>query len=242
MLFRSEMKLPPQGINVDLKVRLIPENAARAEQKRFHVVERCAVEISDDVEVSVKESNHPVLVNLFSGVVKRRIKEAMERTLTEQLRGVVDWVDGVAYDVGERKKVFEDVGLGRGPAVIAALWSELGRIERATEEGGGAMLGVKATGTGIIFEQAGKKKVLGVGVEPQVLSSAKRGPLGTGSESVKDGVQRALEGMDVDVERVRERVEEGRGRVEGFRKTILRKEKEEKKSVGNTWRSNAFDL
>src|SRR5260221_10566428 len=33
-----EMKLPPQGINVDLKVRMIPaKGKARGEERRFHV-------------------------------------------------------------------------------------------------------------------------------------------------------------------------------------------------------------
>lgn len=268
-----EMKLPPQGINVDLKVRLIPSKArgkmSRDEQRRFHVVERCAVEISDEVEVVVKESNRPVLVNVFSGVVKRRIKEAMEATLTGQFRALVDWLDGVAYDVGERKKVFEDLGIEGGAAVVVALWSEVGKLEREAAEGGVEM-GVRATGTGVIFEQkrqvpvmtsdgefeyeAGtrsKESALAIGVEPQILSGEKRGPLGTGSESI--GTEVAEEGMDVDVdvegagakgvkEAVGGYVQEGMRRVEGFRKAVLRKEKEERKTVGQTWKSDTFDL
>lgn len=175
-----EMKLPPQGINVDLKVRMIPEKErsklSRTEQRRFHVIERCAVEISDEVEVSVKESNHPVLVNMFSGLVKQRIREAMERTLSGQFRAVIDWLDGVAFDVGERRKVFEDIGLEGGGAVIAAIVSEVGRLRREAEEGDVKL----STGMGIILEK--ETKVLAVGVEPQVLSGEKRGPLGTGSE------------------------------------------------------------
>jgi hypothetical protein len=220
-----EMKLPPQGINVDLKVRMIPaKEKARDEQRRMHVVERCVVEISDEVEVSVRESNHPMVVNVFSGVVKRRVKEAMERTFTGQLRGLVDWVDGLAYDVGERKKVFEDAGLGGGPAFVAALWSEVGRMEREAGEG----TGMKATGTGLIFEEQAKERVLAVGAEPQVLGGEKRGPLGTGSEK-----------MDVDVG---EMVREGKRSVEGFKSAVLRKEREESKSVQNTWKSAAFDF
>ena len=247
-----EMKLPPQGINVDLKVRMIPAKAkgkiTRDERRRFHVVERCVVEISDEVEVTVRESNHPMLVNVFSGLVKRRVKEALERTFTGQFRGMVDWLDGLAYDVGERKKVFEDAGLGGGPAIVAAVWSEVGKMEReAAEEGAGR---VKATGTGIIFEE--KERMLSVGAEPQVLGGEKRGPLGTGSESIAKTVEGMMEerGMDVDVveglgERVKgvgEMVEEGKRRVEGFKKAVLRKEREEIKSVAKTWKSDAFDF
>lgn len=230
-----EMKLPPQGINVDLKVRMIPAKAkgkmSRDEQRRYHVVERCVVEISDEVEVRVREGNHPMLVNVFSGVVKRRVKEALEKTFTGQFRGMVDWVDRVAYDVGERKKVFEDAGLGGGPAMVAAVWSEVGRMQREGE--GGSM---RATGTGVIFEEG--SKVLAVGAEPQVLSGEKRGPLGTGSES-----------MDVEVGAVKSRVEGltgvvegGKRRVEGFRAAVLRKEKDECMSVAKTWKSDAFNF
>jgi hypothetical protein len=284
-----EMSLPPQGINVDLKVRMIPVKArgklSRQEQKRFHVVDRCAVEISDDVEISVKESNHAMLVNVFSGLVKRRIKEAMEKTLTGQFRALVDWLDGVAYDVVERRKVFEDAGLGGGPAVIAALWSEVGRLEREAEEGGFTW-GIKATGSGIIFEEqtqipmtttggngrkaleekfeyeVGKQtrgKVLAVGAEPQVLSGDKRGPLGTGSESIATTVQSVIsdQGMDVDVEGVEDvaasqvkgmgelvggYVAAGKGKIEGFRHAVLKKERAERKTVGQSWRSDAFDF
>ena len=238
-----EMKLPPQGINVDLKVRMIPaKGKARGEERRFHVVERCVVEISDEVEVTVRESNHPMLVNVFSGLVKRRVKEALERTFTGQFRGLVDWLDGIAYDVGERKKVFEDAGLGGGAAIVAAMWSEAGKMEREAAEEGGS---VKATGTGVIFEE--RERMLAVGAEPQVLGGEKRGPFGTGSESVVKTVEGMMEerGMDVDVEGlggVGEMVEEGKRRVEGFKKAVLRKEREEKKSVGMTWKSDAFDF
>jgi hypothetical protein len=187
------------------------------------VVERCAVEISDDVEVSVRESNHPMLVNVFSGLVKRRIKEVMERTLTGQFRALVDWLDGLAYDVGERKKVFEDTGLSGGPAVVTALWSELGKMEREAASEEGSSSGTKATGTGIIFKERmdvpmtgeepevgkqTKERVLAFGAQPQVLSGEKRGPLGTGSEPVAQRVQGL---MDVDVEGIKkEMVGEGK--------------------------------
>ena len=248
-----EMRLPPQGINVDLKVRLIPSTArgksSRAEQGRFHVVERCAVEISDEVEISVKESNHPVLVNVFSRLVKNRIKEALERTLTGQLGGLVDWLDSVAYDVGERRKVFEDLGIGGGAAFVAAFWSEIGRFEREAEEGG-ASIGMKATGTGIIFEEKTetRERVLAVGAEPQVLSGEKRGPLGTGSGSLSATVHGMLEeqGMYVDVEGAASQAKGMKGtvkdRVEGFRSAILRKKNTEKKTVGQTWKTDAFDM
>jgi hypothetical protein len=123
-------------------------------------------------------------------------------------------------------------------AVLGALWSELGKWERGGE---GTEVGVRATGTGVIFEQKreeevlrsdgefeyesgtkSRKSVLAVGVEPQILSGEKRGPYGMGSEPI---------GMDVDVdhaggvgagvkEAVGGYVEEGKKQVEGF--TVVR--------------------
>ena len=219
-----EMKLPPQGISVDLKVRMIPAKAkgkiSRSEQRRFHVVEKCEVGISDEVEVTVRESNHAMLVNVFSGVVKRRIKEAMEKTMTGQVRALVDWLDRVAYDVGERRRVFEDAGLGGGPAVVAALWSEIGKMEREAEGGGGSM-GVRATGTGIIFEEE-KERVLLL-----ELSGEKRGPLGTGNESVlwerRCRNPRRARGGCGGSEEESWGCCQGREGVEGFRKAVSRK-------------------
>lgn len=89
-----------------------------------------------------------MLVNVFSGVVKRRIKDAMEKTLTGQFRGMVDWVDGVAFDIGERRCL-------RMRVLVLDLLSllrcgvGLGRW-RGRED---VSMGVRATGTGIIFEE-----------------------------------------------------------------------------------------
>ena len=69
---------------------MIPAKAkgklSRDEQTRFHVVERCAVEISDDVEVTVRESNRAMLVNVFSGVVKRQINKWGSRNVWQSLK------------------------------------------------------------------------------------------------------------------------------------------------------------
>ena len=49
----------------------------------------------------------------------------------------------------KRREVFEDTGLGGGGSLMAALWSELWRLQRErTDE-----IGWKATGTGVVVEQ-----------------------------------------------------------------------------------------
>ena len=46
----------------------------------------------------------------------------------------------------KRREVFEVTGLGGGGSLMAALWSELGRLQRErTDE-----IGWKATGTGVV--------------------------------------------------------------------------------------------
>ena len=253
------LTLPTKGIDVDLKVRLIPSTIpahsqnSRASLKHFHVIEIASVSISDDVNIEVKESNHSVLMTLFKPIMVLRLKDALEKTLSEELRGVVEWVDGVAWDVAERREVFEDTGLGGGGSLMAALWSELGRLQReGRDENEG--VGWRATGTGVVVEQQkgqGKgKTALAVGAEPQILVGEKRGPLGTGSEKLKDKIGREAEAMDVDTGVVREVLEdvegrakglvkEGKRQVEGFRRSVERKKEKEMSSKG--WESSSFD-
>jgi len=273
------LELPEKGIDVDLKVRLIPALVtganSREAQKHFNVIERAEVSISDDVRISVRDTNHAVLVTLFRPMMVTRLREALERTLTEQLRAVVDFADGVAFDISKRRQVFEDTGLGAGGSLMAAIWSEVGRLERERREGPVEM-DWRATGTGLVVEQKTvletnevgeasqvRKTQFAIGAEPQILTGEKQGPLGTGSEPIKDKLGRMGEeagvtdaaresSMDVDVEegakRMVEEVEarakgvmkEGQRQMAGFRQSVERKSKLEKGRSG--WESAAFDL
>ena len=258
------LTLPTKGIDVDLKVRLIPSTVpanskdSRESLKHFHVIEKATVSISEDVNIEVKESNHSVLMTLFKPIMVMRLKDALEKTLTEELRGVVEWVDGVAWDVAKRREVFEDTGLGGGGSLMAALWSELGRLQReGRDESGG--IGWRATGTGVVVEQQkgeGKgKTTFAVGAEPQILDGEKRGPLGMGSERLKDKSQiegLSTEAMDVDVGggirevledvdgRAKGLAKEGQRRIEGFRRSVERKK--EKETAKSGWESTSFDF
>lgn len=248
------LTLPTKGIDVDLKIRLIPSTIhakskdSRASLNHFHVIEKATVSISEDVNIEVKASNHPVLTTLFKPIMVSRLKDALERTLSEELKGVVEWVDGVAWDVAKRREVFEDTGLGGGGSLMAALWSELGRLQRErTDE-----IGLRATGTGVVVEQEkgeGKgKSAFAIGAEPQILAGEKRGPLGTGSEKLKDKF--AEEAMDVDVDihqvaedpegQVKGMLKEGKKQVVGFRKSVERKRELEMCNKG--WESASFNF
>ena len=90
----------------------------------------------------------------------------------------------------KRREVFEDTGLGGGGSLMAALWSELWRLQRErTDE-----IGWKASSTGVVVEQEkGEGKGKSAFSIPQILAGKKRGPLGVGSEKLKDKVAEVYE-------------------------------------------------
>ncbi|KAL1742409.1 hypothetical protein HDZ31DRAFT_66017 [Schizophyllum fasciatum] len=245
--------LPPKGIDVDLRVRMIPSNQveARERHKGFHIIENVSVHVDEDVTIDVRDSNHAVLFNVFKPVVLMRFRDALERTLAAQVRGLLAWADGLAFDVSKRAEVFRDAGLGTGGAYAGAVWSEIGRMRRA--ESGAAM---RVTGTGFIIDS--EKGSLAVGAEPQILSGEKHGPLATAAEPLKDRLRDAAGkakeeveartgtdvDMDVDVEGAKEQaksaIEEGKQQWQSFQQTVEKKAEQEKKKEG--WKSSAFDL
>ncbi|KAF8193742.1 hypothetical protein BJ912DRAFT_230171 [Pholiota molesta] len=279
------LTLPKKGVDVDLKIRLIPSTAtgpnSREERKHFHVIERATVSISEDVSMEIRESNHAMFVTLFRPLLVTHLRQALEKTLTEQFRAVVDYADGVAFDISKRREVFEDTGLSHGAALAAAVWSEVGRLERESRLG--VEMDWKATGTGVVVQQQirvgadelgeggeVRRSAFAVGAEPQILSGDKRGPLGTGSEPLKDklgrvgeealgmpvdeamaqvpGLQHSASGVDVDVQQIKSDVQstakdvlkEGKKQVSGFRRSVERKRDAEAKKEG--WQSNVFDF
>ncbi|KAK0436403.1 hypothetical protein EV421DRAFT_1122474 [Armillaria borealis] len=244
--------LPPKGIDLDLKLRLIPATQ-EAEPKRgthikerelnraFHVIEQARVEITEDIDLSITESNHPMLLSMFKPIFSLRFREALERSLSEQIRGVIEWADGIAWDVSQRAEVFADGGMGAGNALSAAMWSELGRLRKMP--GDWQAIG---TGTGMVVEGE-KGQAFAVGAEPQILSGEKKGPLGTASASLKD---RLVGGVDTEdaqaVKEVGRQVKEeakgiaveGKRQLQSFIQRVEDKTEQEKKIPG--WRSAAF--
>ncbi|KAK7018607.1 hypothetical protein R3P38DRAFT_3360306 [Favolaschia claudopus] len=248
------LKMPPQGIDIDIKVRLIPSAKERQNRRAFHHIELLTVQIADNVEVDVRESNHAIMLSLFKPIFNMRFRDALGRSLSEQLRMGLDWLDGAAWDISSRSEVFADTGLGRGASLAAAVWSEIGRLSRERNSGW------RATGTGIVLEehkQSGAK--FAMGAEPQVLPGEKRGPLGTASEPLDQRIGQAIEAVQertgtsagdvgeaakqgtVDVQRhVQGIVGETKKQVNSFQRSVDDKSAAERKNPG--WKSQAFDI
>ncbi|KAJ7749498.1 hypothetical protein B0H16DRAFT_1845635 [Mycena metata] len=228
------LKMPPQGIDVDIKVRLIPSAQEREAQRAYHHIELLTVEISDNVEVDVRESNHAIVLAVFKPIFNMRFREALGRALGEQLRAGLDWLDHVAWDVGKRAEVFGDAGVGRGAALAGAVWSEIGRIGRESTAGW------RATGTGVVIEDTGPvgtgseslEKRVGEAVDA-VAGQTGAGEAGDVKQAVKEGAKDAsaqLQGM----------LREGKRQVRSFRRSVEDKSVAEKKNPG--WKSEAFDI
>ncbi|EMD36643.1 hypothetical protein CERSUDRAFT_136886 [Gelatoporia subvermispora B] len=240
-----EFTLPPQGIDVDIVVRTIPNSPEglkeREKRKGFTEIRRVEVKVSDDVDISVSQSNHPVLVTVFKPVMLSRFRDALRTVLEHQITAALEGADGLAWDVGRRAEVFEDTGLGRGTSLVAALWSEIGHLRRGE---GGLFSGWKATGTGVIKEDKGAQ--FAMGAEPQVLSGEQRGPRGTFAEPLADRmdvdskVQGAKEGVTGVAQQAKETVKEGVRKVKSFKDSIKEKTEHERNTPG--WQSRAFDV
>jgi len=194
-----------------------------------------------------------------------RFRDALARTLAEQLRTVLKDCDALAWDVKSRSEVFADTGLSTGPAMIAAVWSEIGNIIRRSDR-----FGWHATGTGIVKRadvddgSEGQRASFAMGAEPQILSGEKRGPLGTGSEPlalkaqrigerVKEQGQGLANQMDVegvaamaatDVSQMKQQAKDmlahGKHTIQSFSRAAELKAEEEKKTPG--WQTKAFDV
>ncbi|OJT14057.1 hypothetical protein TRAPUB_9391 [Trametes pubescens] len=150
-----EFTLPPQGIDVDIVVRNIPNSPEglkeRERRNAFVEIQRVDVKVTEDVELSVKESNHQILVSVFRPIMLSRLCDALQTVLEAQLRAGLQWADAFAWDVGRRAEVFSDTGLPRGASLVAGFWSELGHLQKGE---GGLLAGWKATGTGVIKKDA----------------------------------------------------------------------------------------
>ncbi|KAI0291493.1 hypothetical protein B0F90DRAFT_1812128 [Multifurca ochricompacta] len=240
----ATITLPPEGVDLDIKVRMIPSTptglSERAERKRFLRVEHVGVNVSNDAEVRVTKSNHPVLLAMFRPLLTARLRGALQTTLSENIRSVLDGLDELAWDVIARAEVFEDAGYKRGPALAAAWWSELGRLRRTH---GGLWAGWHLTGTGIVRE-SGKADVA-FGAEPQVLTPEKHGPKGTLVQPLKErardaGSMKSVEGTAKDVVgQARDGAKAGLQKARTFEEMITEKQKMEESKRG--WMSSAFD-
>ncbi|KAF7305488.1 hypothetical protein HMN09_00801600 [Mycena chlorophos] len=237
------MTLPPQGIDVDIRVRLIPDAKTREATCSYHVIEHLDVHIADSCKIDVHESNHSILLSLFRPLFNKRFRQAVARSLSEHLRLAMDWMGGVAWDVGRRTEVLRDAGVRGGPALVGAVWSEMRRLLgelRVVDR-------MRATGTGINIVLAVPRSdededaKLALGVEPQVLGGEKRGPVGAGSESLSVPVDEQVNAKDTEQgPGARGVVGQRKEHLRSFQRAVEEKAREEKKKDG--WQSSAFDL
>ncbi|KAI0033573.1 hypothetical protein K488DRAFT_84772 [Vararia minispora EC-137] len=250
--------LPPQGVDLDVKFRMIPNTPEglknRQVRQAFHRIEHINVSVNSDAKFEVKQSNHAVLLTVFKPLLNARLRDSLQTVLEEQVRGVLEAADHVAYDVCQRAQVFADAGLSRGPAVTAAFWSELGRLQRLP---GGMFSGWQATGTGLV-KDLGNNATLAMGAEPQVLAPGQRGPQGTLSEPLAQKMDRAAreaaDQMNVDVPNVgdlqegakdavdqaRHGIKQGIRSVHTYQELVREKQRLEESRSG--WQSDAFDV
>jgi hypothetical protein len=257
-----ELTLPPQGIDVDVVVRMIPNSPQglkeREKKKSFWEIQRVEVKISDEMSLNIKESNHQVIASVLKPIITSRFRETLQTVLAENIRGMLEGLNNILWDVGNRAEVFEDAGLGRGAALVAGWWSEIGKLSRGD---GGLFQGWKATGTGLIKDEGNARSdaVFAMGAEPQVLPGEKRGPKGNFSESLKEVAAREMNVDPSELENeaaqqtkqvgqaarelageAKDRVLAGYQKVKSFKETVQIKSEEEKKRSG--WESRAFDV
>ncbi|KAJ3918260.1 hypothetical protein F5877DRAFT_42933 [Lentinula edodes] len=263
---RLSLTLPPKGIDVDVKMRLIPASAtttlapvssSASLHRAFHVIEHLDVRITDEFELDIKDSNHGVMIAMFKPIMALRLKSALEGFVAEHLRQIFEGLDGLAYDISERAEVFKDTGLGSGASIGAAVWSEVGRMRRLGLDSRrrGQYTDWQATGTGVVAaerqvdldtgEDKERERKFAMGAEPQILSGEKKGPDGTASESLskrlRSATGQALDDTGVNIsEQAKETFEEGKDQVKSFKDTVKHKSDVEKHREG--WQSSSFDI
>ncbi|KDQ52650.1 hypothetical protein JAAARDRAFT_183909 [Jaapia argillacea MUCL 33604] len=238
-----ELTLPPQAVDIDLRLRMIPNSPAglKEREKRggFHKIESIDVKVTENISFTVRQSNHPMLVTVFKPMLTSTVRDTLAMTLREQIRVAIESTDKMAWDIGNRAEVFSDAGLSRGPSYIAGFWSELGKLAR---QPGGLTSGWRATGTGVIKDDKHSASKFAMGAEPQILSGEKRGPKGTFSESLGDkmDVEGGVEGLGAVAQQAKETVKEGIKKVRSFKQSVEVKAREEKSREG--WQTSAFDV
>ncbi|KAG1775598.1 hypothetical protein EV702DRAFT_1199074 [Suillus placidus] len=85
-----ECGLPQKGINIDLEFCLIPNTSQglmeRESLGQFFKIERVEVNVAENIDMQVKQSNHPILASVFWPVIMLYFRQAISHTLEEQIR------------------------------------------------------------------------------------------------------------------------------------------------------------
>lgn len=80
------------------------------------------VNISDELDLSVRESKHQIVLSVFNTVVLPRLRQALQTAREQQIRGTVHCTDAFARDVGRRGDMFVDTGHPPGASLVAGLF------------------------------------------------------------------------------------------------------------------------
>lgn len=165
-----DVSVPPRGVDVQATLKLIPtaSGKTRREQRRgFHEISDIQVTLASDTKVSLKQTNHQVLMSAFSPIVKKRLIKNIENILAEKIRLVLEAMDGIAWDVDQRANVFSDTGLtATVPKYLAAMVSEWGKLRKEP----GLLSGWTMTGVGVVKDDPRTDTVFAVGAAPQVIN------------------------------------------------------------------------
>ncbi|KAG2125494.1 hypothetical protein DEU56DRAFT_916462 [Suillus clintonianus] len=231
-----EFILPTKGIDIDLKFRLIPNTPVGLKERerlgRFFKTERIEVTVAEDVAMRVQQCNQPIFRSSFKPVFMLRFREAFSRNLEEQIRGLFDTADALAFDIGRHSEVFQDAEFGTASSVVSALLSEIGKLCRME---GGLLAGRKAAGTGVVKDDLGGNATMGA--EPQILPGEERERHTFRGTS---DIFRNLFCKQTVVKRGNHAGKEGPKQVQSFKQSVEHKKLEEEKRRG--WQSSAFDL
>lgn len=244
-----DITLPEKGVDVDLALAMIPVNdSMKSKEQRaqsgFFDVKYVHIDLSDQMELSVRKTNHPILASVFKPMVRSRFSSTLERALREQIQFALEMTNAVAWDVNRRAGVFRDAGMSDGASYAAGIWSEIGHMRGQP----GPLSGWKMTGTGVVKDDERTDVKFAMGAEPQVLSGEKHGPMGTFKEPLAEKAQQATNGKngkDVGATagdaqaQVQELAKKGADQTQTFKNEAKARAEKEKKQSG--WRSVAFD-
>lgn len=179
-----DVTLPETGFNVDITLSVIPiPNLRDREQTQgFFKIEKINVNISPEITLAVKKSNHQLLVDVFKPIFKNQFRSSLEQALKEQISLVVQTADRVAWDTHQRAKVFIDGGAPTQAAYIGGLWGGLGRMRQLPELFVPTGWHLDVDGGGVVKGDPRTDHAFTTGTEQQMLSRDKDGPAGNFSE------------------------------------------------------------
>lgn len=246
-----DITIPPRGVEAQVTFNLLPTQSGSAKRQRrgrFHDITKVQVHLSSDTGITLKKTNHPIISSAFKPFVRREIISQIEKIMAQQIRMVLETMDGVAYDVHRRAGVFADAGVtATGPKYAAAIMSELGELRKRP----GLFTGWNLTSVGVVKDDPRTDTVFAMGASPQVIPGEKHGPR-TGTSSINNamndtvgqagqgGVPTAKEAAKDAKSQAAEKTNIGMANAKSFKETIDTKAAEEKKRDG--WRSAAYDL